>query len=225
MDKVNEWDALYQSGRHDTVGIEANFAQLIKNFSHKGAAVLELGCGMGANVPLFVSEGADYAGIDGSSEAVSQAGKRFPYLRGRFICADFTTTLPIHGAQIVCERASLSHNGIEAIQRCVDMIRSHLPANGLFISSDWFSDKHSEYGGGTALGQGTFTGYADGQFAGVGAVHFSDAGELLELFAGFECMYLVERVHRHLKRDARAHWHRDDPDYQTAVFDMVWRKQ
>ncbi len=221
---MTEWDALYGSGRYDNVTLEANFSQLVRNFAHKGAAILELGCGAGVNVPIFVTERMDYAGIDGSSVAIKQAEAKYPYLRGRFVCCDFTASLPCHGAQIICERASLPHNDIQAIQRCVDMIRDALPVGGGFISSDWFSTSHSDFGKGTPHGQDTFT-FSDGQFVGAGKVHFSDESELRELFHGFECRYLVERITRYVKRDERAFWHRDDASYQGAVWDMVWKKQ
>ena len=43
-----------------------------------GMRVLELGCGPGANIPFFLSQGADYYAAEGSETIVVELQKKFP---------------------------------------------------------------------------------------------------------------------------------------------------
>lgn len=221
------WNALYEANRFGN-GTASEFNLYISNFVHQHATVLELGCGTGVNIPQFLNKNADYYGIDGSEIAVAKALKNFPSLTGRITHGDFTQALgPYTYTDIICERASLPHNDIESITRCVALIKERLQVGGLFISSDWFSVSHSELKRGEIVEARTRRDYPDGQFLGAGTVHFSNEREIRELFDGWECICLIERLTRYVSPLNGTHWVSkvaDGSAYTSAVFDMVWRK-
>ena len=56
--------------------------------------VLELGCGAGANIPLFIALGADYYAVEGSQTIVNQLHKQYPQFKDNIIVGDFTKDMP-----------------------------------------------------------------------------------------------------------------------------------
>ena len=194
-----EWNDFYRSWRmpHPT-STYAQYEKLISMFVSSADRMLELGSGTASEIPFFVNRGFGYHGIDGSVEAVAGAVRRYPNLVGRIICGDFTQSLHFGGEfDLICERAAITHNRLVDIRRCLNLVFDALKPGGIFISSDWFSDLHSEQERGDVVEPGTRCGYPDGQFAGVGEVHFSSTEELIELFGAFEGIHLQERiVHR-----------------------------
>jgi len=59
-----------------------------------GAAVLEAGCGSGAQAQWLLEQGADVTGIDISPRMIEEAGRRCAG-RGRFLVADLATPLSL----------------------------------------------------------------------------------------------------------------------------------
>jgi SAM-dependent methyltransferase len=59
-----------------------------------GAAVLEAGCGSGAQAQWLLEQGADVTGIDISPRMIEEAERRCAG-RGRFLVADLATPLPL----------------------------------------------------------------------------------------------------------------------------------
>jgi len=64
-----------------------------------------------------------------------------------------------------------------------------------YIGIDWFSAEHSDYSLGDRVDEFTRTNISDGQFAGVGKVHFSNKEHLIELFSGAG-MELIRLEHK-----------------------------
>lgn len=220
------WDEIYSADKAPFG--QSSFWKLLEEFLTPGMAAVELGCGQANNLAKFVQLQVDYAGIDFSTVAIEKARKKYPSVRDRFVCGDFTNTLPFSGMNVVCERASVTHNDIESIRRCIALVHSVLPVGGLFISMDWFSTFHSEFSRGAIVDEFTRTDYPDGQFYLAGNVHFSSKDELLDLFDGWECFKLEERITRYLKPDPRATWLTTMPKgetYVSAVWDQVWEKR
>jgi SAM-dependent methyltransferase len=65
----------------------------LANFSKwQGRRVLEIGCGIGTDAEQFVRHGADYTGIDVSTNSINLCKKRFEIqqLTGNFLCCDST---------------------------------------------------------------------------------------------------------------------------------------
>jgi ubiquinone/menaquinone biosynthesis C-methylase UbiE len=59
-----------------------------------GAAVLDAGCGSGAQAQWLLDQGADVVGVDVSSRMIEEAERRCGGL-GRFLVADLATPLPL----------------------------------------------------------------------------------------------------------------------------------
>ncbi|WP_295163920.1 class I SAM-dependent methyltransferase [Selenomonas sp. F0473] len=108
-----------------------------------GMRVLELGCGPGANIPFFLSQGADYYAAEGSETIVVELQKKFPDKNCHVACADFTKDFVWEGPfDLIVDRGALTHNNTADLQKVVEMIRGSFASNGRFMGMDWFSTRH-----------------------------------------------------------------------------------
>lgn len=227
-----DWDAFYLS-KHHALGSHPVFQRLTYMHVVEADRLLELGTGLGENISFLSSIGR-YHGIEGSAAAVKHSREAHPNLRNRIVCGDFTKELPFDvGFDLIAERASLPHNELPDIERAIDLIWHALKPGGLFVSSDWFSTWHSEFVRGDKIGEATRTNYPDGQFRGVGTVHFSDEQELNRLFAKFERIHLEERCVRRVAAGCFMEQTMEWPwisktfagkDYRGAWWDIVVRR-
>jgi SAM-dependent methyltransferase len=227
-----DWDLFY-TDRGISGGRYANYEKLVFMFVSEAERMLELGAGAGAEIPFFHEAGFGYHGIEGSEEVVRAARANCPKLADRIFHGDFTKALPVGDLDLIAERASVPHNDLASIRRCLGMAFDALKPGGIYISSDWFSSNHSEAMRGKRAGDGTRYGYEDGQFAGVGKVRFSDLAELTDLFGRFEGIFVQERIARRpgpgplVERPVSVHWISDRfrrQPYQAAWWDLVMRK-
>ena len=78
-----QWDDKYQDNTHLSIWPWTDLVSLVmRNKPQKrNFKVLELGCGAGANIPLFVSLEADYFTVEGSKTIVDKLHQRFPHLK------------------------------------------------------------------------------------------------------------------------------------------------
>lgn len=229
-----EWEAWYANG-NCVRGTNTALVKLIVRFVKEAEKVLELGTGSGGNIAPMQELGFPYYGIEGSQTAVAVLHETFPDLKDRIVVGDFTDDHPFgNGFDVVIDRASVPHNDSKAIRRCLDIAWETLKPGGLFISSDWFSTQHSEFARGEAVDANARTGYQNGQFAGIGIVHFSDERDLVELFAKFEPVSLEERIVRRVAASGflrRGQMMQDyvstafnGMEYRSAVWDIVVRR-
>lgn len=227
-----DWDKFYRSKDH-IVGGHLLFWKLISTYVEAAGNVLELGAGIGENVGFLCSKGR-YHTLEGSGSAVEMLRKKHPNIMERIVCADFARPWPFKGQfDLICERASVAHNERKDIEATLRNVYDFLAPGGIFVSSDWFSTAHSETLRGTFVGdEGMTRTYEDGQFAGVGPVHFSDELELLTLFEAFEGIWLEERLSTRKaralgRRNVEFPWIAPDfvaTDYTSAVWDIVVRR-
>jgi SAM-dependent methyltransferase len=220
----NAWEAWYASG-NAIAGHYPAFEKMILTHVVEAARVLELGAGFGATIPFLRDHYGQYHGIEGSPTAVAALHARFPYLAPFIKCADFCREIPFEpGFDLIVDRASIAHNDLDAIRRCLRLAWQALKPGGLLICADWFSASHSE---------ASRTAHPDGQFAGVGRVHFSSQTEIEELFAPFQGIHLEEVSNRRAGPNALV----PEPinfryistafagqDYVSAVWNIVVRK-
>lgn len=199
----HEWEQRYAENTHLSVWPWSDIVSLVHRhckpiIAAGGGHVLELGCGAGANIPLFRALGMNYYAIDGSPSIVKQLHQRYPDLIVQILTGDFTVGQPFPGNfDLVIDRAALTHNNTESIENALKIAFQSLKPSGLFIGSDWFSNNHSDSsGGGEFFDKFTRTNYVAGQFAGVGPVHFSDERHLRDLFAEFEIVFMEEKLTR-----------------------------
>lgn len=233
-----EWNSCYESGFYAEYSYAHHLPLLMIQRCGKdlsGQRVLELGCGLGANVAWLNQLKAEYYGVDGSSSAIETFRSERPELADRVRLADFTQEIPFEGQfDIMFDRASVSHNDMDGIRSCVELILEALKPGGLYFGTDWFSTKHSEYGRGTDLGDGTRANYPDGQFHHVGKVRFSDEAEITHLFRDdFEPVFIQERVIRRpapgaflQEIESPRHQSRmfNQTEYRSALWDFAVRK-
>ncbi len=193
-----EWEALYTRGAHNSVWPWSDLVSLVRRHCRslgKESKVLELGCGVGANIPFFQSLGVRYYAVEGSPTAVERLRARFPEYAAQIVEGDFERKLPFAcGFDLVVDRGSVTCNSTLAIEAVLSSAWQALPPGGHFIGVDWYSTSHSDYGKGRADGdEFTRNHYREGQFAEMGRVHFSDEAHLRRLFKKFELLYLEEK--------------------------------
>lgn len=217
-----EWDKCYRNNTQLSIWPWSDIVSLVHRnckplIAAGGGRVLELGCGAGANIPLFRALGMDYYAIEGSQTIVAQLHQRYPELDKNIIVGDFTEDQPFAGSfDLVIDRAAATHNSTASIKNTLQSIFASLGPGGLFIGSDWFSTNHTDYEGGEMVNdQYTRANFSKGQFVGVGNVHFSDEAHLRDLFSNFEILFMEEKL---MLR------HEPPDNHQFASWNIVTRK-
>ncbi len=218
----SEWEQRYAENTHLSIWPWSDLVSLVhrhcKPLLARGKGrVLELGCGAGANIPLFRSLGLDYFAIDGSPTIVGQLQQRYPDLAPQIAVGDFTLSQPFDGSfDVVIDRASLTSNCASSIVNGLKLAREALTPGGVFIGSDWYSKNHTDFlGGHPCDDEYTRTGFLAGQFVGTGKVHFSDEQHLRNLFGQFEIVFLEEKLSRR---------YQPNDQHQFASWNIVARK-
>jgi hypothetical protein len=194
----SEWEEIYSQGMQDSIWPWSDLVSYVMRYARLAGGtcrVLELGFGAGANVAFFSSLGVEYFGIEGSESAVRRVSLRYAgQPRMKFACCDFTQAIPFDGPfDLVVDRSSLTHNGAAAIRRCLRTVGSRMTKGAKFVGIDWFSTCNSQFLIGQDCGDYyTRSDFKLGQFEGVGTVHFSDQGHLMDVLSesGFE----IERL-------------------------------
>lgn len=194
-----EWDDTYKEGKHLSVWPWSDLVSFVYRYSkpdRRPFRVLEIGCGAGANISFFKSLGVDYFAVEGSAVAVSKLHAKYPELKNNICTADFTSTIPFDETfDLIVDRASLTHNSTVAIKSSVELITDKLITGGVFIGIDWFSTAHTDYNEGVvAEDEYTKTNFVNGQFVGLGRVHFSDQAHLEELFSKYEIVLMEHKT-------------------------------
>lgn len=229
-----EWRDFYDARNVKAgVGRYSELEKLVDIFVTEAPRMLEIGVGAGGEIPYFTgTKGFGYHGIDGSQSAINRLRARFEALP--LACGDFSESLCFEGPfDFIVDRASISHNRLHKIKACVGLVYEALAPGGIFITSDWFSSKHSEALRGEEVEPNTRGEYEDGQFSGIGEVHFSSEAEIVELFRGFDGLYMQERIVRRTGPNALMRAVPDfrwigngyhSKEYRSAVWDVVVRK-
>ncbi|WP_429258310.1 class I SAM-dependent methyltransferase [Paraburkholderia sp. GAS334] len=178
---------------------------------NSASRILEVGCGVGANIPFLLSTGAQYFAVEGSETAAHTVRERFPQMASQITTGDFIANIPFDGAfDLIVDRAAMTHNDEASIRRGIGRLASKLKPGGLYIGIDWFSTSHTGFQSGVPAGdRWTRDHIESGPFAGVGRVHFSDETHLRELFEGWDWVALEEKVVRVLlpQPGVIASWH------------------
>lgn len=199
----NEWETLYAQGKQWSLYPWSDLVSLVmvfagpKAFNHK-PKVLELGCGVGANIPFFLDKGFEYYAIEGSRTAVEHIRKRWQN-KVTILHGDFTKELSFERGyfDLVVDRSSTTHNTKKAVEKVISDVKRVLKPGHLFIVCDWFSTKHSGYLKGEFLEKQTCHNFdVDSVFAHVGVVHFFDKRELVSLFDQWEILSMEHKIYK-----------------------------
>lgn len=149
-------------------------------------AVLEVGCGTGANLAFAAREGFAVMGVDGSPSAIARARERFDRegFTGDLQAADFTR-LPFadHSADLAIDRGSLCCVGAEAARQAVAEIARVLRPGGRFFLNPYASD-HASAALGERSADGLVHDIRGGTARGAGAIRFWTRADVDEALAG-----------------------------------------
>jgi len=200
---ISAWNEVYKNGKHLSIwpwsDIVSNFYKLfpLEEILNRQLPlkVLELGCGAGANIPLFNNEMIHYTGVDISSHIVDKLKTNYPNCSFRI--GDFTQKLDFkeNTFDLIIDRASLTHNNYESIVKCLIQCRHVLKKKGYFLGVDWFSKEHQEFKKGSPIDENTRVFKGDNYFSNLGPVHFSDEKDILKLFSKFEIVEITHKKH------------------------------
>lgn len=190
MSILKKWDNLYKNQKHLSIWPWSDMVSLImryKNPLKKKIKVLELGCGAGANIPFFLNYKCDYYSIEGSSKIVKELKKKYKIYKKNIVHGDFTKEIPFKFKfDLIIDRGSTTHNTTNNILLTLDKVEDLLKHNGIFIGTDWFSTKFSEYNNGIKLNDKyTRTNFKKGRLKNTGIAHFSDLSHIKKLFKNF----------------------------------------
>ncbi len=191
-----EWEAAFRANTHVSVWPWSDLVSYVHRHAKPADGyrrVLELGCGVGANIPFFRALGVDYCAIEGSRAAVDKLCEAYPDLRAKILVGDFTQSIPFADPfDLVVDRAAVTHNTTAAIQHALQLIFGILRPSGKFVGIDWFSIRHRSADGGVSIDQNTRADISEWPFHGVGNVHFSDERHISGLLAGVG--FRIERL-------------------------------
>jgi SAM-dependent methyltransferase len=217
-----EWETRFSQGKNHSLYPWTDLLTYISKYGYleKGDKVLELGPGVGANIPFFLARGAEYYAIEGSKTAVSEIIKRFPNLEGKVIVGDFTQNIPFqHGFKFIIDRGSITHNNSIGIQKALKMIHDKLMDDGKYFGIDWFSWVNGERLKGKNEDDIYTYSFKDGKYENHGNVHFSTKSHIFELF--IEANLMIEVLDHKV---IQGKMQKDDPDYLQATWNIVGRK-
>ena len=194
------WEKLYKNNLHISVWPWSELISEVKRLNlGKGINVLELGVGMGANIPFFIAEEYQYYGLEASETAIKFTQDRFPFIKSNLIKGDFTKKYPFDiKFDLIFDRASVTHNVTSDIESCIAIAGHSLNKSGYYIGIDCFSTSHTDYSKGLEVLNGTKTNIKSSQFDGTGVVHFFSQKEIIELFEinNFKILKIHEKMSR-----------------------------
>ena len=131
----NEWEEQYSSNQHMSIWPWSDLVSYIYRYTEVAkrpkVKVLELGCGAGANIPLFKNLNADYYAMDGSPTIIKMLQYKYPMFAKNLVTGDFTVEIPFNEKfDVIVDRASLTTNTTMDIKKSIELIEEHLSAGG-----------------------------------------------------------------------------------------------
>jgi len=199
MSFSNNWENIYRAKQQLSVWPWSDLVSSVMHFAepaNEKLRVLEIGCGAGANIPLFDSLNADYYGIDGSATIIEKLKQAFPDKSHQLHACDFTKEFYFDGPfDLIIDRGSLTHNCDADIRKSINLAFLALRKSGKLISVDWFSSEHS---GNTAGEPGddpyTRINFQTGPLIGTSIAHFSDQENIEDIFSKWTIVRLDHRT-------------------------------
>ncbi len=213
-----KWEELYERSKGKHLN-KYPYGQLVTYFfrnlkylpSNKPIRVLEIGCGVGNNLPLILNEGFNAYGIDGSSSAIEIAKKTLQkYNRCELKVMDFSKIeYEENFFDMIIDRQAIYANKTDKISRIFLELNRVLKRDGVFLSfmyniNDYhfhkikkdptFAEKIDEF---------TFTNFKGGTFKGTGVAHFFTKYEIEKLckMCKFKILTLAEnKIDEHMPK-------------------------
>ena len=203
----NRYDEIYRNGMQKNVWPWTSVITImhkLKKDLDPNSNILELGCGMGANIKLIQSLGYEYHGIDFSNYAINEIKKTNPDLSSALINADFTKKISFFNKNfdLILDRASLTCNQTSSIRNSIELIKMDLVPGGYFVGIDWMSTDHSEFKKGEPQ-EDRFSRVFDKKQSifDPPRMHFSDKQHIYDLFKDFKIIHLEHKLEEVLKSE------------------------
>ena len=197
MDPV--WEKLHSSRHWGKYPADDVIRTLMRQFpdpeQRAQTAVLELGCGAGANLTFLLQEGFQVHAVDGAPSAIAKSRAHVAtYARPGQACelrvADFKK-LDYANARfdVVVDCLAVYANPMETVRTAVAEARRVLKPGGYFYSSVFGSRTFGAASGGL-LEPGTLENPTAGPCKDLGTSHFFTEAELRTLYAGWASLTL-----------------------------------
>ena len=224
MTYATEWNDVYRNNSHMSIWPWSDLVSSVYRYANPRDGyqrVLELGCGAGANIPLFLKENCDYYSIEGSENIVKKLIAIYPELSKKILIGDFTNKnsfLKDNFFDLVVDRGSITCNDTNAITNTLKHVVEYLRPGGKIICIDWYSSVHSDSKTGDYIDAHTRTNLpADSHLNGIGKVHFSDKEHILQLFKNSDL--IIEKLEHKEKSQELP-----NNKFHFASWDIIARK-
>ena len=188
------WDKIYKSGKHFSVWPWTDLITLVQKFAKlkKNSKVLELGCGVGANIPFFLSKKCDYHGIEQSSFACKYINKKFKNLGKKIIKGDAAHNIPFEFKfDLIVDRGCSTHLEQSKFVKLLDCTYNSLKKRGIFILTDLYSKKTTLYK--DYKKKSNFIKFKHAKYKNLG-LSFYNKDQILRLFKNFKILDLEEKI-------------------------------
>jgi SAM-dependent methyltransferase len=197
MKKKNNliWDKLYSKRLHFSIWPWSDLVSACSKYFqfNKKLKVLEIGCGVGANVPFFLSKNCNYTGVDISKNAIEFLKREYKSERLNFIHCDYINLKATEKFDLIIDRGSItSGNSYDKIIKIINKINMDLKDNGKFICIDWYSKKTQSYK--ILNTKKNLVSVKKGPLFNVGLVFFINLLEIKQLLKKFKIINLSEKL-------------------------------
>lgn len=200
MSFSNAWNKLYFNQTNLSIWpwsevISLYFNNFPKN-NKKKIKILELGCGAGANIPLFLKQKVDYYGLDGSEQIINFLKKKYPKIKKKLFVADFTKNIPSDKKfDLIIDRAAITCNKRSSIIKSISNLEQKLNKKGLFFGIDWYSTLSTDFKKGVIdEDRNTKKDMKNSIFSNAGSFHFSSKKMMLNYFKKFRVISLKHKI-------------------------------
>jgi len=186
---LSNWNKIYKTNKQfsiwpwsDLVSLSTKFCNLKKNIE-----VLEIGCGVGANINFFLSKNCNYTGIDISSYAINYLKKFYKNTNVNLFDCNYINYDTKKKYDLIIDRCAITcGNNTLDIKKILSKINFDLKKNGKFIGIDWYSKN-------TSFFQRTNKNKNFISYYGLGKIYFSNLVEIKYFLNKFKILYLQEK--------------------------------
>ncbi len=189
------FNSQYSKKKHFSVWPWSDLISLCSRYFNfkTSSSVLEIGCGVGANIPFFLSKNVYYHGIDISSEAIKIINKNF---KSKYVNCIVGNYLDNHYQNkkfdLIVDRGAITcGNNKNDINKILKLASDNLKKGGLFIGIDWYSKKSFFYKNQKV--KKSFVDPKSGPFSKIGGVYFCNFKDMKLFFNNFKVVHLHER--------------------------------
>lgn len=199
---LNNWDVIFEKhqwGKYPSESLVRWVMPLIKNQNRTDLRVLEVGCGIGANLWFLAQEGLQVYGVDGSRVAIEQANRLMESkgVRCELIHQNIDD-LPFSDDyfDFVIDCECLYTNSLKKTEIIVDELYRITKPGGLIYSQTFAHGTTGSDDGIHLEGEpNSFVELHSGPLRNTGMVRFVEKEQIKQIYAPFE-IYSIEKIMR-----------------------------